>query len=207
MQDFSTFFVYFSVKGAHHSKKNDSQSQNHQLPATPKKGCKQGQQGGCSKDIAMYLFPTTVFRTQWLLFFIIVSFFRASLLFQIVHQSIPGIVLLEGAQKNQCYQSHQKENHHERIEDGEPVNGVLEEIVIQIPIKPRMKFFLGLFPFDQKSKRKLGTFFDDFKRLGIGCQIHLHNLILVVRNHKGTSGVDIGLQISCLSIGDFFDMI
>ncbi|KAJ8525752.1 hypothetical protein ON010_g15363 [Phytophthora cinnamomi] len=59
-----------------------------------------------------------------------------------VHHELLGVVLgearvvvLECAQQNERHEAAEEDHHHERVEDGEPVDLVLEELVLEVPVE------------------------------------------------------------------------
>lgn len=49
-------------------------------------------------------------------------------------------VRTESAYQDHEHETRQEEHHHERVENGEPVNLVFEEVVIQVAHKTRVEF-------------------------------------------------------------------
>mmetsp|Transcript_19104 Transcript_19104/g.53208 ORF Transcript_19104/g.53208 Transcript_19104/m.53208 type:complete len:206 (-) Transcript_19104:312-929(-) len=122
-------------------------------------------------------------------------------------QTVARIVLLQGSKKNQCNKTHQKQYHHERVENRKPMNWMLEELVIQVSVKTRVKFFCCLFELYVKGKFQLNTFLHLFQRLGVTGEIHLHDLVFVVGDDEISRGVYIWVQVGDLTVIQFGHVI
>mmetsp|Transcript_30012 Transcript_30012/g.49570 ORF Transcript_30012/g.49570 Transcript_30012/m.49570 type:complete len:351 (-) Transcript_30012:66-1118(-) len=205
MQHFTTFLVDFTMKRTKDSKENDTKRQYNQLPSSSEQSRKDRQQCWSPKDVAVHLLPARIFTTSERLALIIDIF--SLTIFQIMNQSVTGIVLLESAEQDKSHQSHQEQDHHETVKDGKPMNRMLEEFVVQITIESGMKFLLCLHETNKQSKGELGTLLHLFKRLWITRQVHLDDLITVVAHNQIARGVDIRLKRGSIGIAQVTHVI
>lgn len=59
---------------------------------------------------------------------------------------VTGEISAKVANPHGTDKSSQEQNHHQSIEDGKPVDLVLKEIGIQVPLESRLEFLLGRLP-------------------------------------------------------------
>lgn len=69
-------------------------------------------------------------------------------------------VTTESAHENHGYQTNKEDYHHERIEDGKPMNLVLKEFVVKISIKSLFKVAISRLPFHGVGELKRDTRFE-----------------------------------------------
>ena len=50
--------------------------------------------------------------------------------------AVPGVVLPQGPHEDHGDQPHEEDDHHEAVEDGEPVDPVLEEVGVEVLVEP-----------------------------------------------------------------------
>mmetsp|Transcript_14260 Transcript_14260/g.45696 ORF Transcript_14260/g.45696 Transcript_14260/m.45696 type:complete len:224 (-) Transcript_14260:173-844(-) len=62
---------------------------------------------------------------------------------------VPGVVLAEGAEQDERDDAGEEEDHHEGVEDGEPVDLVLEEVVVEVAVEALREGRLSLRPLDR----------------------------------------------------------
>lgn len=97
----------------------------------------------------MYLLPACIF-----------SNYLKSFNINIFVLSVLREIISESSEQNQCDQTTKKYDHHETVEDAEPMDSVLEEIILQITIKARLKGFRTFHPVDRISKLDLSSHID-----------------------------------------------
>mmetsp|Transcript_117659 Transcript_117659/g.175741 ORF Transcript_117659/g.175741 Transcript_117659/m.175741 type:complete len:248 (-) Transcript_117659:371-1114(-) len=188
--------MHFPVQRSQYGKEDDTQCQNNQLPARTDEGRKKWQKSWGAEHITVDLLPAGIFNLIMMksFFFIIVT------IFQVMDQSITCVVLLESPKKNQRHESHQEQDHHEGVEDGEPVDRMFEKVVIQVTVESGGEFLTGLFELDVQSKVQLCALFHLNKRFWVTGQVDLDNLIIVVRNDQVANRVNIGVKACNRSI-------
>ena len=59
--------------------------------------------------------------------------------------AVPGVVLPQGPHEDHGDQPHEEDDHHEAVEDREPVNAILEEVGVEIFVKSILKSILLMF--------------------------------------------------------------
>ena len=59
-----------------------------------------------------------------------------------------GVVLAKRSHQDHGHEAGEEDDHHERVEDGEPVNLVLEEVVVEVPLEPLAELGLRRLPVD-----------------------------------------------------------
>ena len=64
----------------------------------------------------------------------------------VTNNRVPLVVLAKRPHEDECDETAQKDDHHEGVEDGEPVDLVLKKFVIKVPLKAGMKRCVGLSP-------------------------------------------------------------
>mmetsp|Transcript_17449 Transcript_17449/g.43514 ORF Transcript_17449/g.43514 Transcript_17449/m.43514 type:complete len:258 (-) Transcript_17449:160-933(-) len=122
-------------------------------------------------------------------------------------QTVTCVILLQGSKKNQCNESHQEQNHHEGVENRKPVDGVFEELVIQVTVEARVEFIGCRFELDVEGEFQFGTFLHQFQRLRVTGEIDHYNLVIVVRNNQVSCGVDVWMQVTDFGVIDFYHVI
>mmetsp|Transcript_22583 Transcript_22583/g.40039 ORF Transcript_22583/g.40039 Transcript_22583/m.40039 type:complete len:243 (+) Transcript_22583:957-1685(+) len=97
------------------------------------------------------------------------------------------VIILERADEDKRHETTQKDHHHKRVENGEPVDLVLEKRIIKIPVETVGKCFIHWNPLYgiRKFYRTRAITFDGLQFLR-GCKVHLNNALffVVVPNSK-----------------------
>ena len=87
------------------------------------KGREKAEVLGAPKNVTVHLFPAAVFA------------YAVEPLQVVVVPGVACVVIPESAQEDETDKTTKENNHHEAVEDAEPVNLMLEEIVVEVPLE------------------------------------------------------------------------
>mmetsp|Transcript_7292 Transcript_7292/g.21412 ORF Transcript_7292/g.21412 Transcript_7292/m.21412 type:complete len:493 (+) Transcript_7292:657-2135(+) len=194
LHHFAALFVHLAVDWAQDCKDNDAEGEDDQLPSGSDHGREERQQHGCAEDVAVNLLPSSVFDLlsgQAFLFGILVD----EAILEVVHDAVSCVILLEGAEEDEGDQTHQEQDHHEGVEDGEPVDRVLEEVVVQVAIESGVECLVGRLEFDGEREGVCFAGLHGLQGVRIGREIHLDDLVLVVEDFQLSFGVNVRVDV------------
>mmetsp|Transcript_3072 Transcript_3072/g.10278 ORF Transcript_3072/g.10278 Transcript_3072/m.10278 type:complete len:465 (+) Transcript_3072:20-1414(+) len=117
-------------------KENHHEDHHRQLRAGADERREERQVRGRPEHVSMHLLPARL----------------VELCVEVLHvgvSRVPRVVLAEGAEQDERDDAGEEEDHHEGVEDGEPVDLVLEEVVVEVAVEALREGRLRLRPLDR----------------------------------------------------------
>lgn len=129
-----------SVQITHNLKANNKEGDNANVPTSANENTEGHRICGRTKNVTMNLLPAVLI---------------SQISVHIVHLFVPivtCIILSQSAHENHRHQTDKEDDHHERIENAEPVDSMLKEVWIEVLVKSVDKLHWRLFPVDLVTK-------------------------------------------------------
>mmetsp|Transcript_599 Transcript_599/g.1735 ORF Transcript_599/g.1735 Transcript_599/m.1735 type:complete len:265 (-) Transcript_599:354-1148(-) len=111
----------------------------------------------------------------------------------IVIPGVLGVVAAQGAEEDHGHQASQEQHHHEAVEDAEPVDLVLEEVVVKVALEAAGEGGGGGRPLH--AVRELQSLPHRQRVRLLAGQVHLDDPIVIVCNLEGLVGVDVDVLV------------
>lgn len=120
-----------------------------------------------SKDVTVHLLPARVFANYLYAFYI-----------KVLALGVTSEVVSQGPKKNQSDETAQKHHHHETVEDTKPMDLMLEKVILQVAVEPRLEWLQGLLPVNRIRETQFSAHFHWYRILR--GQVHFDNPVVVV---------------------------
>ena len=175
------------VRGAEDGDEDHEEHQRRHLHARAQQRGERGQVPRRAEHVPVHEFPAALLRVPAAVLHVVRAVLR-----------VLGVVVAQRAHQDHRHQAGEEDDHHERVEDGEPVDLVLEEVVVQVPLEPLAKRGLGRGP--RHAVRELQRR-AHHQRLGVlRHQVHRDHAVAVETDVKALVRVNQSLRgIACLA--------
>mmetsp|Transcript_6973 Transcript_6973/g.17839 ORF Transcript_6973/g.17839 Transcript_6973/m.17839 type:complete len:442 (-) Transcript_6973:471-1796(-) len=91
---------------------------------------------------------------------------------------VPRVVPAQRAHEDERHNANEEDHHHERVEDGEPVDLVLEEVVVEVPLEALVESDVDRLPLHRVCERDLRARAE--ARRALRCEVDLDDAVAVV---------------------------